>query len=162
MAEAGATDYLKNKFKTFQPLQYDWTPSDKLIYEANEAFDQASTDVDIGILEKFTALRMKELDKIINTNCYKNKEYNYLQAQKCEEYHMDNDYKLNLLNSFTRDHVWKYMVEYNNCYNNSEFNSIADPTEKDRAYLKCHEDFMKQWDGQIQKELHTRAKELFE
>ena len=42
-------------------------------------------------------VRQKELTQYKIKNCYQNKQYNYLQAQVCENFHDANDYKLGLL-----------------------------------------------------------------
>ena len=102
------TDYFQAKRQRFQPMNFIWKENEKLKREANIAADHVVEEVRNGILLKYEALRLQELDRIISKNCFKNKEYNYLQARKCEEYHMENDYKLGLINRFIMDHIWKY------------------------------------------------------
>lgn len=66
-----------------------------------------------------------------------------MQAQKCEEFHYKNDYKLNLLNSFFNDHVVKHLQEYETCWKNEEFEKFKSNEAKDRAFLQCHKDWIK-------------------
>ena len=161
MAEAKTTDYFQSKLKEFGNLTNKWSENEKLTREAKIAFEHAQVDVEFR-LDKYRALRMQELDKIVNKTCYKNKEYNYLQAQKWEEYHVNNDYKLGILNNFTKDYIWRYMLDYQNCTRTDEFKSLPTTVEKDHVYLTCHNKFMEQWKGGIQEELSAKAKEIFE
>ena len=156
------TEYFQNKLKHFGSLSVDFYENEKYNREAIIAFDHAKADLETGILAKFRALRMQELDRLVNRNCYKNKNYNFLQAQKWASYTYENDYKLGLLNNYTRDHSWKYMLDYKNCTRTDEFKSLPSLVEKDRVYQECHEKFMNQWKDRIVPELSERAKQLFE
>ena len=161
MAEE-TTEYLQQRLKKFQPKVFEWRENEKLTREATIAFEHAKTDLEIGILDKFRALRLRELDRIVSEKCYKNKDYSYPQANKWEQYHLENDYKLGLINNFVRDHVWKYALEYRNCTRSPDFKALGSVYEKDVAYQKCHDKFMKQWEEEIVPELTERAKQLFE
>ena len=138
------SEFFQSHLNKVGSLNHPWYENEKMKLEAEKAFEHAKVDVDHGLVEKYKALRMKELDQFVNKNCYKNKQYNFAQAQRCEQYHFENDYKLGLLNSFTKDHIWKYMVDYKNCTRSQEFKSLDNIVEKDRAYQKCHDKFMKQ------------------
>ena len=102
------TAYFQQKLEKYKPINFMWRENEKMKKEAYNATEQVAYAVRHGILLKYEALRMQELDRIISRNCFKNKDYNYLQALKCEEYHYNNDYKLGLIDRFIMDHIWKY------------------------------------------------------
>ena len=80
MAEAH-TDYFHNKLKHFGTLKAAWSENEKMAREARIAFEHAQVEVEF-ILDKYRALRLQQLDKIVNKNCYKNNKYTFLQAKK--------------------------------------------------------------------------------
>ena len=160
MAEQN-TEYFQAKLKAFGTLSAPWYTNEKMEREAGLAFGHAKADVEF-VLDKYRAERLQQLDRIVNKNCYKNKNYNYLQAQKWDEYHFDNDYKLGIINNFTNDHIWKYQVDYDNCTKSDEFKSLSTTLEKDQVYQACHDKFMQQWEEGIKSDLSARAKEVFE
>ena len=68
--------------------------------------------------------RQQELAPIISENCYKT-EFTYPQAEKCEEYMKAKDFKLNMLKSFTEDHLVKHRLAYDKeCLGTAEFHNL--------------------------------------
>ena len=160
---AEETDYWKAKLAKFTPKQFSWSENATYHREAEKALDNLKFTMEEGVLLKYRLLREKELDKYISTNCYgKGSGYNYLQAIKCEEYHYENDYKLNLIGSFLKDHTWKHILAYHNCTRTNEFNRLKTIEEKDRVYLGCHTKFMTTIQEKLPAEFAEKAKELFQ
>ena len=52
-------------------------------------------DLNDGILKKYTMLRMRQLEQKVVTSCYEKKAISFVDAEKCEDFHYKNDYKLN-------------------------------------------------------------------
>jgi hypothetical protein len=75
---------------------------------------------------------------------------------------MDNDYKLNILTSFTSDHIWKYLKEYENCYMNDSLANTSSLEAKDRMFLACHDEWINKVQKEVPDTLKARAKELFD
>ena len=94
----------------------DWTVNDKYVAQAKEVYDRQEMRLEEGILQKLTLDRQKLLDSHIAKNCYQNKNYNYLQAKQCENFHRSNDFKLNMLKTFYKDHALKEWLSYEDCY----------------------------------------------
>ena len=82
------------------------------------ALERAKFDIEDGIVLKLQVQRQKELEQYVVKNCYQNRTYNFLQAQKCEEFHYKNDYKLGLLKTFFNDHITKHIKSYEQCWKN--------------------------------------------
>ena len=85
-----------------------------------------------------------------------------MQAQKCEEFHYKNDYKLNIMSSFFNDHVVKHLNEYESCWKNAEFENLKTNEEKDRSFLDCHNRWVRNMRENISQELEVRVRELFQ
>ena len=79
---AETTEYFAQKRLNFHPINFIWKPNEKYNLEADVAIKEAMFEVDEGVVKKYTALRMKELDQNVNTTCFKNKELSYAQALK--------------------------------------------------------------------------------
>ena len=107
------TPYLSDRVKNFS-FRGPWRFEDKAEYQdaKDKLMENITFKLEEGVISHLKALRMKELDKYIMKNCYKNKDYNYLQAEKCDEFHIEKDYKLGLLNSYAKDHLWKHDLDY--------------------------------------------------
>ena len=66
-----------------------------------------------GAIGQATAVTVcRQLEGLVAENCYGKKSFSYLEAEQCEKFHMTNDYKLNLINSFWKDHVPKHVLSY--------------------------------------------------
>ena len=92
-----------------------WQPSDKYVHEFDNAIQRAHYDLEDGILNKFRALRTKQLENLVAQNCYTGKKFTFDEAEFCEKYHYENDYKLNLINTFWADHIPKHANTYLSC-----------------------------------------------
>ena len=99
----------------------NWFPDVKYIKQTFDAQDRARHDLENGILLKLKHLRIKEIEEHTIKNCFENKSYNYLHAQKCAEFHRLNDYKINLMERFFADHMIKHNINYEMCWNNAQF-----------------------------------------
>ena len=86
-----------------------WSVDVKYLKQALDALERAKFDIEDGIILKLQAVRQKELEEFVVKNCYQNKTYSFLQAQKCEEFHYKNDFKLGILSSFFNDHIPKHL-----------------------------------------------------
>ena len=89
-----------------------WKPDSKYEMEKNDAIDRVEHDIESGILTKFRVLRTKQLEHIAVANCYQNKSYSYMEAEQCEKFLYDNDFKLGLIKSFYKDHISKHVLSH--------------------------------------------------
>ena len=159
---AEETEYLKAKLAAYTPKHFKWRENDKYKIEASEAVEDLTFRMDTGILQKYQLLRTKELERHVLKNCYsKTTDYNIHQAKRCEKYHMDNDYKLNLIGSFMKEHMWKHSLSYHNCTRTPEFAKLDTIEAKDRVYQKCHEEFIDKVSNKLEGELTERARDIF-
>ena len=135
----------------------------KYLLESTKKLDELKYELDEGIVNYNIAKRERELDAYILKNCYKSAkfDYTYLQSQKCEEFHRNNDYKLNLLNNFSRDHLWKHAIEYERCYKTFELSQMANDIDRDRSFLACHNKWIDNIESKVKGDLIQRATELF-
>ena len=58
--------------------------------------------------------------------------------------------------------MWKYALEYHNCYNSPDFDALPSIEEKDRKYDQCHKKLVKQMKETVVPELTEIAKKVFE
>ena len=58
--------------------------------------------------------------------------------------------------------MWKYALEYHNCYNSPSFDALPTTEAKDRKYNECHTKFIKQMKETVVPELTAIAKSVFE
>ncbi len=140
----------------------NWVVDFKYVLQTKETLERVKFDLEDGILSKLQAERQRELEEYIVKNCFQNKTYNYLQALKCEEFHLDNDYKQNILKNFFKDHLAKHLKEYELCYLTPEFERLRTVEEKDRAFLECHQRWNRNFRHNVSQELEVRARELFQ
>ena len=70
--------------------------------------------------------------------CYKNNDYTYSQAERCEQFYQENDFKLNLLKSFVRDHTGAHLQQHEKCYSGAAFEALRTNADKDREFEACH------------------------
>ena len=75
---------------------------------------------------------------------------------------MKNDFKLNLLNSFVRDHMTKHFQSYQQCYTGQAFESLPSNEQKDREFLACHDKFISNLKSNVAYELDVKARALFQ
>ncbi len=153
-----ATAHFSERLQAQKPLT--WKPDTKRQMEMARTYEEAEFALEEGILSHLRAKRMRELEAYTVKNCWKNKNYNYLQAEKCESFHLQNDYKLGLLQSFTKDHLWKHSLSHETCWKNGRFEAL-DRIEKDREFVKCHEKWVSNMREKVVPDLEQRAKEPF-
>ena len=94
-----------------------------------------------GILTKFHLMRTKQLEAQIIEACYKKKSLNIDQAEACENFYMDNDYKLKNIEKFWEDHIPKHLINYQGCVNHAMTQKTT--LEKERVFDDCHNDWIK-------------------
>ena len=114
-----------------------------------------------GILAKYRVLRTKQMEGLVAENCYAKKSYTFLEAEQCENFHMINDYKLNLINSFWKDHVPKHVLSYKSCITETGIEQMETIAEKDKAFADCHENWVKDFKNVQSQDLELRARKLF-
>eukprot|EP00347_Sterkiella_histriomuscorum_P019099 403342950 len=139
-----------------------WTLDFKYATQAIQTLERVQADLDDGILLKFRALREKELDQHISKNCFQNKSYNFQQALKCQDFHLNNDFKLKIINSFFSDHVGKHVNEYQSCWQNPQFESLKSIEAKDKSFLECHNRWTRNIKENVEQELQARARQLLQ
>ena len=119
---------------------------------------RVQNDLEQGILTKYKVLRTRQLEGIVVKNCYENKQFTYNEAEMCEKFHMDNDYKLNAVSNFWKDHVSRHVKSYYQCSQGLErFESVAD---KDRAFADCNKHWIKEFKENESQSLELRARTL--
>ena len=116
------------------------------------------SDLDEGILTKYHVLRTRQVDNTAIQNCYENKSYTFNEAKACHKFHLDNDYKLNAISSFWKDHFTKHLLSYGQCkVGLANIQNIAD---KDRAYADCHNQWIRDFKVTQANNLEGRARSL--
>ena len=139
-----------------------WAVDIKYFRQALNALERAKFDIEDGIVLKLQAVRQREIEEFVIKNCYQNKTYTFMQAQKCEEFHYKNDFKLNLLNTFFNDHIPKHLKQYETCWRNEEFDALKTNEDKDLAFLQCHEKWLGNLRENVVPELETRVRDLLQ
>ena len=139
-----------------------WAVDVKYFRKALEVLEAAKFELEDGIILKQQILRQKELEEYVVKNCYQNRTYNFLQAQKCEEFHYANDFKLNLLKTFFSDHIARHLKQYETCWKNPEFEALKTNEEKDLAFVECHDKWVANLRENVVPELEGRVRELLQ
>ena len=139
-----------------------WAVDVKYFRKALEVLEAAKFELEDGIILKQQILRQKELEEYVVKNCYQNRTYNFLQAQKCEEFHYANDFKLNLLKTFFSDHIARHLKQYETCWKNAEFESLNTNEEKDLAFVECHDKWVANIRENVVPELEGRVREFLQ
>ena len=104
--------FTEQKAKSLNALQSSaapWNIPAKNMMQATDAIDRVKTDLEEGILTKLRLQRQQELMTTLADKCYKGNDYTYHQAATCQDFYTQNDFKLNLLGSFVRDHMTKHL-----------------------------------------------------
>ena len=122
---------------------------------------RAKVDLEEGILTKYRVLRTKQLEGLVSENCYSKKSYTYLEAEQCDEFHFKNDYKLNLISTFWKDHAPKHILSHKSCLTDIGLEQMETIAEKDRAYADCHSSWVKDFKEVQSQDLEARARNLF-
>ena len=137
-----------------------WEPSPLSLEQSEQAFERVAFDLDNGIVESKFLQREKAVHAHISQNCFQNKDYNFLQGMYCEKFHHDNDFKLKLIKSFSKDHLVKHEVAYQKCIADSR-KLQGTVEDKDRHFLACHDSILKNLRENVANELELRARQLF-
>ena len=85
-----------------------------------------------------------------------------MQAQKCEEFYYVNDFKLNMMESFVSDFMTRHLLEYQACWQNPKFEALQTNEEKDREYLACHKQWIRNLKENVSQELELKARQSFQ
>ena len=137
-----------------------WQPGDEQMREASDTMHRLRVTLEEGALLNAKEKRNQQLERAVHSTCYSSKnDLNFLEAQKCEQFHYQNDYKLNALKNYVDDHTVGIIKDYQSCINSIE--SINNNADKDRAFLACHNDWVKHVSTNFTQDLEARAFELF-
>ena len=63
------------------------------------------------------------------------------EAEQCEKFHFENDYKMNAITNFWKDHISKHIKDHNKCMGALDAHSTV--AAKDRAYADCHNGWLR-------------------
>ena len=137
----------------------NWKPDQKYLIEAQSAMKRTQANLETGILTKYRVLRTQQIEGLVVENCYKKKNLNVLEAEQCDHFHHQNDYKLNLLNTFFKDHAAKHILSYQQC--EREVANLESIAEKDKAYADCHNNWLSDFKNNQSEDLELRARKLF-
>ena len=85
-----------------------------------------------------------------------------MQAEKCERFYIENDFKLNLLGSFVRDHMVSHIKAHEKCYSGAAFEALATNEDKDRAFEACHSKWISNLKNEVAFDLEVKARQLFQ
>ena len=151
-----------NNLNPFANGKAQWEIDPLLEKQKAEAFERATHELNSGIVQQLRLRREQQLASMVVDNCYKTG-FTFPQAQKCEQYLMEKDFKLNMLGSFAQDHLLKHRLAYEHeCHGSAEFNALPSIAEKDRHYAYCHNHFLRKLRQETTPELEVKAKVLFE
>ena len=156
--------FQEQKGKSLNALQNGgapWSIQPKALMQVKDAVDRLTVDLEEGILAKLRLQREQQLLGSLAERCYKNNDYTYSQAMACEDFYGKNDFKLNLLKTFVRDHMTKHLMEYEKCYTGEAFEAIAANEDKDREFSSCHNRWIQRIKSDVAFELDVKARSLF-
>ena len=139
----------------------DWQVDPMMQKAKEDAFARVEHDLNSGILQQLRLKREQGLASIIAESCY-NAGLTFPQAEKCEAFVKDKDFKLKMLASFAQDHLMKHRMAYEaECHASPEFNRLPTIEEKDRHYAYCHTHFLRRLKQDVSQELEVKAREVF-
>ena len=165
MSEATESKFFReNKAKSLNALQSGasaWKIQPKSLMQVANAVERVNMDLEEGILTKLRLQRQQQLLSTLSDRCYSSNDYTYAQAMACHDFYERNDFKLNLLKSFVRDHMAKHFVSYEQCYSGDAFEALPTPEEKDREFLQCHNRWISNLKTNVSQDLELKARELF-
>ena len=78
----------------------------------------------------------------------------------CEEFYRKNDFKLNILGSFVKDHMVKHIIDLQDCVSGDSISKLATHEEKDRAFLECRSKWTQNLRDNVSQELEMKARTL--
>ena len=141
--------------------KYTWQADPKLEREKNAVFERVAYELNSGILQTLRLQRERDLNGVIAEQCFAD-DFNYLQAARCEKFVRANDFKMNLIQNFAKDHLVKHQLAYDaECINSDEMKALGSVVEKDRAYVYCHNHFLRRLRQDVLPDLEEKARDLF-
>ena len=166
MAQASESSFFRDqKKKSLNALQNNpasWTIQPKQLMQVSNAIERLSVDLEDGILTKLRLQREQQLLGTLADKCYSNNDHTYAQAMACEDFYKKNDFKLNLLKGFVRDHMTKHLQTYEKCYTGDAFDTLPSNEQKDREFLACHNDWISNLKNNVALELDMKARDVFQ
>ena len=151
-------DKQKKSLNNFVNGKGAYAPDSKYHAEVSEAAARVQNDLESGILTKFRVQRTRQLESITVKNCWENSKFTFAEADMCTKFHFDNDYKMNAIDNFWKDHFPKHYLTYKRC--SDGLDSLSSVAEKDKAYADCHKDWMKDFKEEQSQNLEARARAL--
>lgn len=126
MAEATESRFFKaSKAKSLNSTvnsSASWQMDPKAVIQVKDAMERVQSDLEEGILKKLALQRDQHLLTAINNKCYKNNDLTFMEAQMCDQFYQNNDFKRAALSNFVEDHMTKHILEWDSCFNNNKFN----------------------------------------
>ena len=71
---------------------------------------------------------------------------------------IDQDYKLNLIKNFAADHLARHVNAYEQCFTSEAFTALKKNEDKDRAFLDCHNHWIKNLNENVSQDLELKAR----
>ena len=105
--------------------------------------DRVREDFESSILLFLQNKRVQQLEDQIADTCYGKNSLSFMQAQQCESHFKKNDYALNSLRDFWFNYSVPYMLQHDQCSQSAAITSLPTNTEKDRAFLACHNEWVR-------------------
>ena len=124
----------------------------------HNALNRVSYELNEGILSHLQAKRMHHLEKHAVEACFAKNDFTFQQAERCQKFLIDQDYKLNLIKSFTADHLVRHINAHESCYTNDVFASLKKNEDKDRVFVECHNHWIKNLNENVSQELEVKAR----
>ena len=153
-------DKVKNSLNSFSNGENaaHWKPDQKYDMEKEDTIARVGDDLESGILTKFRVLRTRQLEQMAAQNCYSNKNYTFMEAEQCEKFMYENDFKLGMIKNFYKDHISKHVLSHSTCLHAAKaMDSVAD---KDKAFADCHNTWVRDFKENQSQDLEARARSL--
>lgn len=136
---AEETEYFKQKkaqaLNSITKNTNVWRPDASYVKQAQDTFDRISYQLDDGILLKQRAKREQELASKIASKCYERDDLDFVQAQQCERFVRDNDYKMKMINGFKQEFLSKTWLDYIECHKSKDLHALKTNVEKDKQFV---------------------------
>uniref|UniRef100_A0A7S3CWM8 Uncharacterized protein n=1 Tax=Strombidium rassoulzadegani TaxID=1082188 RepID=A0A7S3CWM8_9SPIT len=137
-----------------------WAPDSQYYLEFSEVMERARLQLDQGILLKLSILRQRQLEKLAIEKCFKDSSLNFSEAEVCETFLYDNDFKLKALNNFYSENTVRHVKEYMACRNDPQVLEQNTLVGKEKAYMQCHNEWVKNFKSNTVYELEERARKF--
>ena len=120
--------------------------------------ERARLQVQGGILQKYQVLRMRQLEQLAIDKCYNDKKLNFSEAEICENFLYSNDFKVNAIKNFFSDNTVRHVKEYMACQDDEQVQGQPSLLGKERAFMQCHNEWIKNFKNNTVYELEERAR----